>query len=118
MPKKPSKSRRQGKKGAKKRFFSLDRAIIHDMFGGMEPFTPLFQAVIAFCAVFTALGLMFNILLKPVKENMARLEKDMKENLNKLESNQGRLEQDIKNTQTSLEEVNTKLDKLLARSMA
>lgn len=88
----------------------------------MEPFIPLFQAVIAFCAVFTALGLMFNILLRPVKENMARLEKDMKENMTRLENNQGRLEKDLKTTQNSLEEfkteVNTKLDRLLAKSMA
>lgn len=116
----------------------------------MELFTPLFQAVIAFCAVFTALGLMFNILLKPVKENMARLEKDLKNNLAKLESNQARLEsnqgrlensqgrlensqarlennqakleKDLKTTQTSLEEfkieVNTKLDRILAKVMA
>ncbi len=95
----------------------------------MELFTPLFQAVIAFCAVFTALGLMFNILLKPVKENMARLEKGMKENMNrlennqiKLENNQARLEKDLKTTRASLEEfkveVNTKLDKLLAKSTA
>ena len=43
----------------------------------MEKFTALFQAVIAFCAVFTALGLMFNILLGPVKENQRRLEKEL-----------------------------------------
>ena len=95
----------------------------------MGLFTPLFQATIAFCAVFTALGLMFNILLKPVKENMARLEKDLRENMAKLENNQTRLEnnqikleKDLKTTQASLEEfkieVNTKLDKLLAKIMA
>ena len=45
----------------------------------MENFTPLFQAVIAFCALFTALGFLFNLLLRPVKENQVRLEADIKE---------------------------------------
>ena len=37
----------------------------------------LLTAIIAFCAVFTSLGLMFNILLGPVKESQANLEKRM-----------------------------------------
>ena len=60
----------------------------------MEMFTPLFQAVIAFVAVLTGLGFVFNLLLGPVKANQARLEKE----LEKFKA-----------------EVNTKLDKLLSK---
>ena len=45
----------------------------------MEMFAPLFQAVIAFCAVFTALGLLFSILLKPVKDGLKENKEDIKE---------------------------------------
>ncbi len=34
------------------------------------------ETIIALCAIFTALGFMFNMLLKPVKENQARLESE------------------------------------------
>ncbi len=43
----------------------------------MKQFTPLFQAVIAFVAVLTGLGLVFNLLLGPVKTGQVRLEKRM-----------------------------------------
>ena len=45
----------------------------------MIEFVPLATFIIAFCAVFSALGLMFNILLKPVKDNQARIESEQKE---------------------------------------
>ena len=45
----------------------------------MSEFVPLATFVIAFCAVFSALGLMFNILLKPVKDNQARMESEQKD---------------------------------------
>ena len=64
----------------------------------MESFIPLFQATIAFCAVFTALGLLFNLLLRPVKENQARLEADIT-----------KLDGDIKEVKTDLIEVKTDL---------
>ena len=48
----------------------------------MKAFTPLFQAVIAFVAVLTGLGFVFNLLLKPVKTDIEHL----KEGQAKLES--------------------------------
>ena len=42
----------------------------------LHDFSSLFQALIAFCAVFTALGFLFNVLLTPVKENQAKMEKE------------------------------------------
>ena len=42
---------------------------------GLTAFTPLLVSIIAFCATFTALGLLFNILLGPLKKDIAKLEK-------------------------------------------
>ena len=39
----------------------------------MESFVPLFQAIIAFMAVMTGLGFVFNLLLIPVKKDIANL---------------------------------------------
>ena len=39
----------------------------------------LLTAIIAFCAVFTALGLLFRILLGPVYNELASLKADIKE---------------------------------------
>ena len=58
----------------------------------------LLTAIIAFCAVFTSLGLMFNILLRPVKVN------------------QDRMESEIKELKLEVAEIKSKLDQLLARS--
>lgn len=52
----------------------------------IQYFLPLFIILISFCAIFTALGLLFNILLNPVKENQARMEREIisiKEKLDK-----------------------------------
>ena len=43
----------------------------------MKAFTPLFQAVIAFVAVLTGLGLVFNLLLAPIKKDIGRLDRDI-----------------------------------------
>jgi len=43
----------------------------------LQDFSSLFQALIAFCAVFTALGFLFNVLLNPVKENQAKMQKEL-----------------------------------------
>ncbi len=61
----------------------------------LKELMPLFSAIIAFCSVFVALGLVFNMLLGPVKKDIETL---------KIESAQ--IKKDIK-------EVNRKLDKLL-----
>ncbi len=39
----------------------------------MKAFTPLFQAVIAFVAVLTGLGIVFNLLLAPVKKDIEHI---------------------------------------------
>ena len=38
---------------------------------------PLFTAIIAFCSVFGALGLLFRMLLNPVKSNIERMQSDI-----------------------------------------
>ena len=43
----------------------------------LKNLTPLFHVTIAFCAVFTALGLMFNILLAPIEARMDQMEARM-----------------------------------------
>ena len=45
--------------------------------GKLKDLTPLFTVTITFCAVFTALGLMFNILLSPMETRMDRMETRM-----------------------------------------
>ena len=54
----------------------------------MEAFTPLFQSVIAFVAVMTGLGFVFNLLLNPVKKDISNL----RDGQDKLESGQVKLE--------------------------
>ena len=69
---------------------------------------PLLTAIIAFCAVFTALGLMFNILLGPVKENQVRMGRE----LDQFKQELGHLKQDLAQFKV---EINVKLDKLLSK---
>ena len=40
----------------------------------LDFFVPLFQVILAFFAVLTGLGVIFNLLLRPLKENQAKLE--------------------------------------------
>ena len=70
----------------------------------------LLTAIIAFCAVFTSLGLMFNILLGPVKESQVNLEKRM----DKMENSIDTMESSIDKMETSINDINQKLDKILA----
>ena len=44
----------------------------------LEFFVPVAVFIISFCALFTALGFMFNFILKPVKDNQARIELEQK----------------------------------------
>ena len=90
---------------------------------GMKSLTPLLQAIIAFCAVFTALGLMFNILLRPVKENQARMGKDMdhfKQELGHFKQDLYQLKVEMDQFKVEMDqfkvEVNVKLDKLLSKN--
>ena len=57
----------------------------------MEAFVPLFQAVIAFVAVLTGLGFVFNLLLSPVKRDISKLEVGQA----KLEAGQAKLESKV-----------------------
>ena len=80
----------------------------------MEAFIPLFQAVIAFVAVLTGLGFVFNLLLVPVKKDIAKLE----EGQAKLEAGQAKLEAGQFKLESGLFKLESKLDQLLARSKA
>ena len=57
----------------------------------MKVFTPLFQAVIAFVAILTGLGIVFNLLLAPVKANQVNLDK----RIDRIEAGQAKLSSDI-----------------------
>ena len=83
----------------------------------LSEFSPLFQAVIAFVAVLTGLGFVFNLLLVPLKENQGRLEKNqgrleksqarLEESQGRLEKNQGRLESDIQEVKMGIKRLLT-----------
>ena len=77
----------------------------------LKKMNPLFTAIITFCAVFTALGFMFNVLLNPVKTNLVRLESEIK-------SVETELKAEIKSVKTELnsrmDRIETKLDLLLS----
>ncbi len=57
----------------------------------MKAFIPLFQAVIAFVAVLTGLGIVFNLLLVPVKANQVNLDK----RIDRIEAGQAKLSEDM-----------------------
>ena len=84
----------------------------------LKKLTPLMTAVITFCAVFTALGLMFNILLGSVKTNLIRLEKDIIRVETEIKSVETELKAEIKSVKTELnsrmDRIETKLDLLLS----
>ncbi len=67
---------------------------------GLDP-----QTIIAVIALMTGLGFIFNLLLKPVKDNQGRFEKS----LGNLEARQARFEK-------RLDSLENKLDQLLARN--
>ena len=45
----------------------------------MEEFVPLFQAVIAFMALIGGFSFAVDLVIRPIKKDIARLEKDIKE---------------------------------------
>ena len=67
----------------------------------MKPFTPLFQAVIAFTAVMTGLGFIFNLLLAPVKKDLAKLDS----RVGRLEVRMDQLENGLKLVQADVSEI-------------
>ena len=76
----------------------------------MKVFTPLFQAVIAFVAILTGLGFVFNLLLAPVKKDIANLETRM----TNLEDGQAKLETGQVKLEKRMDNIEVKLDTLLA----
>ena len=74
---------------------------------------PILMTVLVVCAVLTVLSVIFNWLLSPVKDNQARIEKDL--NQVKTEMNQVKIEMNQFKTEVNgeLKELNAKLDKLL-----
>ena len=69
----------------------------------LKNLTPLFHVTIAFCAVFTALGLMFNILLGPIEARMDRMEARM-----------DRMEVRMDRMEARMDQIDRKLDQLLS----
>ena len=65
-------------------------------------------SVISFCSVFAGLGFVFKILLQPVRENQASMQKELKE-----------FKTEVKEFKTEvngeLKELNIKLDKILSK---
>jgi len=59
----------------------------------MEAFVPLFQAVIAFVAVLTGLGFVFNLLLLPLKKDIGKLENGQAKIENRLDRLEKKLDQ-------------------------
>ena len=69
----------------------------------LKKLTPLFHVTIAFCAVFTALGLMFNILLGPIEARMDSIEVRM-----------DRMEARMDSIEARMGQIDKKLDQLLS----
>jgi len=59
----------------------------------VEAFVPLFQAVIAFVALLTGLGFVFNLLLLPLKKDIANIENSLDKFENRLYQLEKKLDQ-------------------------
>ncbi len=92
----------------------------------LSDFAPLFHAVIAFVAVLTGLGFVFNILLGPVKKDIKDLKVSHKELAGEMKAVQGEMKAvqgemkavqgEISGLKASHQSLNEKLDMLLSRS--
>ena len=90
----------------------------------LSDLTPIAVFTISFCAVFTALGFMFNILLNPVKKEVSELKEGQKalnqevSDLNKevldLKTGQKNLNKEVLDLKTGQKEMSAKLDLLLS----
>ena len=77
----------------------------------LKPLLPLASFTIAFCAVFSALGLMFGILLNPVKNDLREFKTEVREEIREVKAEVREFKAEVREFKA---EVNTKLDKLLA----
>ena len=73
----------------------------------MKELTPIFQAIIAFVAVLTGLGIVFNLLLGPIKYNQANME-------NRIEHIEKRMDHIEKRMEKRMDRIESKLDQLLS----
>ena len=81
----------------------------------------ILMTIVAFSAVISILGVIFNWLLTPVKEDITELKTDIKTletGQQNLETGQKALKMDIKTLETGQKELHVKLDQLLNRSQA
>ncbi len=67
----------------------------------LQSLSPLFTVTITFCAVFTALGLMFNILLGPIETRMDHMEARM----DRMETRMDRMEARINSIEDKLDQI-------------
>ena len=74
----------------------------------LDVFVPLFTAILTFFAVLTGLGYLFNLLLRPLKENQDQLKK----NQDQLKKNQDQLKRELTENISRLE---SKIDNLLKK---
>ena len=75
-------------------------------------FAPLATCIIAFVAVLTGLGFVFNLLLGPVKADVSVLKTDVAV----LKTDVSVLKTDVSLLKAGLNDVNAKLDKILAKT--
>ena len=59
--------------------------------------------ILAFSAVISVLGFIFHLLLNPVKDNQAKMEK-----------NQTKMENDIKEVRKEIKQIETKVDQIIS----
>ena len=79
----------------------------------------ILMTIVAFSAVISILGVIFNWLLTPVKEDIIELKTDIKAletGQQALETGQQALKTDIKALETGQQELHAKLDQLLNRT--
>ena len=71
----------------------------------------ILTTIIAVMAALTGMGFVFNILLKPLKENQARIEK----RIDKLEARMDQFEARLDQLEARMGRLESKLDQLLAQ---
>ena len=81
----------------------------------MDNLADLATFTIAFCAVFTALGFMFNILLKPVKDNQARMELEQKNIKDMLLKEQEKVNNAVHFFESSVEKINLNIEHIMKK---
>ena len=79
--------------------------------------SPLIITVIGIGAFFTIIGMVFNLLLTPIKADIVTIEKRFEKGFDKLEVKVDRLETKVDKIEIKINSIETKLDHLLKKNL-